>query len=459
MKPNMTKKRIVYTCVVTLIVVFTTTFAILMTLERTDYRNYLQGQYSKNMYDLINSVQNIRANLSKSAIIGSSEQNIIAFSEIFRYASIANDKLHSLPISQEVLGDTSAFLSRVGDFCYSLATATSKAKELTDADYNKIDMLEEESFQLEDELNKVLSDINEGNVKWGEIRKKVTGVFAKTSGEKQISKKFEGIQKQIAQYPALIYDGPFSDNVQEIKPRILKQKQISQNKASEIVKNVLGKEKISNIKAISSDGKNNIPSYRFNVNMKNRKKNDSSVICEVSKNGGRIVYLLDNKTITNPKISEKEALKIGKNFLDRMGYKNMVSTYTMDYKKYEVINYVYNQNGIMVYPDQIKLKIALDDGKIIGIEAGKYLTSHIDNRNIPEPTITKSKAYEKISKRLKINSVKLAIIPTETNKEVLCYEFAGQYKGKNFIVYINAQTGYEQKIIEIINTPNGKLTI
>ncbi|KYH34937.1 sporulation protein YpeB [Clostridium tepidiprofundi DSM 19306] len=459
MKTNMTKKRIVYTCVVTLIVVFTTTFAILMTLERTDYRNYLQGQYSKNMYDLINSVQNIRSNLSKSAIIGSSEQNIIVFSEIFRYASIANDKLHSLPISQEVLGDTSAFLSRVGDFCYSLAASASKGKELTDADYNKIDMLEEESFQLEAELNKVLSDINEGNVKWGEIRKKVTGVFAKTSGEKQISKKFEGIQKQIAQYPALIYDGPFSDNVQEIKPRILKQKKISQHKASEIVKYVLGKEKISNIKVISSDGKTNIPSYRFNVNMKNRKKNDSSVICEVSKNGGRIVYLLDNKTITNPKISEKEALKIGKNFLERMGYKNMVSTYTLNYKKYEVINYVYNQNGIMVYPDQIKLKIALDDGEIIGVEAEKYLTSHIDNRKISEPTITKSEAYKKVGKRLKINSVKLAIVPTETNKEVLCYEFAGQYKGKNFIVYINAQTGHEQKIIEIINTPNGKLTI
>ena len=45
------------------------------------------------------------------------------------------------------------------------------------------------------------------------------------------------------------------------------------------------------------------------------------------------------------------------------------------------------------------------------------------------------------------------------NKEVLCYEFLGSYKDKNFIVYINADTGYEQRIMEIIDTPNGKLTI
>jgi len=62
---KMLKKRILYTSIVTIIVVFSTTFAILMFLERLDYRNYLQGQYSKNMYDLVSSVQNIRVEFRK----------------------------------------------------------------------------------------------------------------------------------------------------------------------------------------------------------------------------------------------------------------------------------------------------------------------------------------------------------------------------------------------------------
>ena len=47
------KKRIIYTALVILIVVFSSTFAVLMTLERNDYRNYLQGEYGKSMYDIL----------------------------------------------------------------------------------------------------------------------------------------------------------------------------------------------------------------------------------------------------------------------------------------------------------------------------------------------------------------------------------------------------------------------
>jgi len=33
----------------------------------------------------------------------------------------------------------------------------------------------------------------------------------------------------------------------------------------------------------------------------------------------------------------------------------------------------YKQGEISIYPDQVKLKIALDDGSIIGIESEKFL--------------------------------------------------------------------------------------
>jgi germination protein YpeB len=64
-----------------------------------------------------------------------------------------------------------------------------------------------------------------------------------------------------------------------------------------------------------------------------------------------------------------------------------------------------------------------------------------------------------VGKNLKISSTSLAIVPTETDKEVLCYEFVGKFNDDDFVVYINAETGYEQKILQIINTPNGQLAI
>lgn len=455
---KITKKRMIYTALVTLIVVFTSTFAILMTLERTDYRNYLQAEYSKNMYDLIDSVQNIRVNLGKAAIVGSKEQSIVVFEEIFRNASMANDKLHSLPIGQQTIGDTSKFLSQVGDFCYTLGKVSSEGKNLSDSDYASIDRLKNESFTLEQQLKKVSTDINEGRVSWGEIRKKVTGVLA--SGKEQpLVEKFQGIQKQVVQYPALIYDGPFSDNVLEIKPKIYSQKEVSQKQAEETARFIIGGDKIESMQLDTSQGKEKINSFRFLAAMKGRTDKNQRVICEISKSGGKVLYLLNDRMISNPKIDTKKVVDIGANYLKNIGYSNMTPTYSLNYENVAVINYVYKQKDYMIYPDQIKLKIALDDGSIVGIESEKYLTSHEENRNIPAPKITANQAKQRVGKRLNINNTRLAIVPTETNKEVLCYEFSGDYKDDNYIVYINAETGYEQKIIQIINTPNGQLTM
>lgn len=455
---KMLKKRILYTSAVTVIVVFSTTFAILMFLERLDYRNYLQGQYSKNMYELISSVQNIRINLGKAAIVGSREQSIVVFEEIFRHSGTANDKLHSLPIEQAVVGDTSEFLTQVGDFCYTLAKATSEGKDLSDKEYEVIDELELQSYTLQEQLNGVLSDINEGKVKWGEIRKKSTSVFAKV-GDDIVNEKFKGIQKQVVQYPALIYDGPFSDNILEIKPKIMSQKEVRESEAIKTIKNIFGEDKIESIENIAVQGKTRIPAYTFHVTFKGRDKSEPKTVMEVSKNGGRIVYLLDNRTIGKKAIDIKKAIEGGSAFIGKIGYKNMEPTYTLNYENTAVVSYVYNQGEVAIYPDQVKLKIALDDGSIIGIESEKFLVSHVEKRQIPAPKITVVKAQERVGKRLKINKISLVIIPTETNKEVLCYEFLGSYKEKDFIVYINANTGYEQRIMEIIDTPNGKLTI
>lgn len=455
---NTAKKRIVYTVVVTLIIVFSTTFSILMTLERMDYRNYLQGEYSKNMYELITAVDNIRSNLTKSAIVGSKEQSIVVFEEIFRYSAMANDKLNSLPISVEVSGGTSKFLSQVGDFSNTLIRNISEGKELSKEDYETIEKLKLQSLDLQTDLNGVLTKINEGKVNWAQIRKKATGVLAKKE-ENNVSEKFKDIQKQVAQYPALIYDGPFSDNVTEIKPKIISEKKVSKEEAMEVIKKAVGADRVQNIEEDVKASETIIPSYRFTISIKGRSDKNDVITCEISKNGGKLVYLLDNKKIEKAKIDISKAVKIGNEYLQTLGYKNMVSTYKLKYGNTAVVSYVYEQDDVRIYPDQIKLKIALDDGSITGIESQKYLVSHVEKRNLQSPAVSQETARKRVGKNLNIKTVKLGVVPTIANTEVLCYEFIGNYKEDNFVVYINAQTGFEQRILQIINTPNGELTM
>ena len=163
------------------------------------------------------------------------------------------------------------------------------------------------------------------------------------------------------------------------------------------------------------------------------------------------------REVKEEKINPDQALEIGKKFLEEKGYPNMKETYYMMQSGNIVINYAYMQDDVTVYSDLIKLKIALDNGEILGMELAGYLNCH-EERNIDKEIISKEKAKENLNKEIEIMSEGLAIIPTEFLTEILCWEFKGKVDDNEFIVYINAKNGEEEDILMIINTPNGTLT-
>ena len=112
-----------------------------------------------------------------------------------------------------------------------------------------------------------------------------------------------------------------------------------------------------------------------------------------------------------------------------------------------------------MYSDLIKVKIALDDGEILGMEATGYLNNHTE-RDLAETEISIDEAKETLNSNLEILSEGMAVIPLEDeNIEVLCYEFKGKVEDKEFLVYINVQTGEEEEILVILETEGGTLTI
>ena len=136
----------------------------------------------------------------------------------------------------------------------------------------------------------------------------------------------------------------------------------------------------------------------------------------------------------------------------------MKETYYMMQSGNIVINYAYNQDEVTIYSDLIKVKIALDNGEILGIETTGYLNSHKE-REYKEPKIGLEEAKEKINDKLEIMSENMAIIPTEWKTELVCYEFKGKIEEKEFLVYINIETGKEEDILVILDTPGGTLTV
>ena len=133
-----------------------------------------------------------------------------------------------------------------------------------------------------------------------------------------------------------------------------------------------------------------------------------------------------------------------------------------DYTVFEdtvTINYSHKEGEVTVYPDLIKVTIALDDGSVIGLEARGYLMSH-HARTLESPAVAQAQARTQVDPGLTILSAGLALIPTDGQYEVLCHEFICQASdGTHVIVYVNAKTGQEENILLLIEDENGTLTM
>ena len=163
-----------------------------------------------------------------------------------------------------------------------------------------------------------------------------------------------------------------------------------------------------------------------------------------------------NREVNSEIISQEEATEKGKSFLEEKGFTNMQETYYVTQEGVTTINYAYVQNDVIAYPDLIKVKVALDNGDILGIETTGYLNNHAE-RDVSNVLITSEEAKKNLNSKLEITSERLAIVPTEWKSEILCYEFTGNVDDKQFLVYINAENGREEDILVVTDTGSGIL--
>ena len=294
-----------------------------------------------------------------------------------------------------------------------------------------------------------------GRISWDELTKDTEIAFAQQVDNLSAST-FKNLDENFGEYAGLIYDGAFSEHMESSEKKGLVGNEIDEKQAKSIALGFIGKDRISELTFNGLIENGNIQVYDFSGQI-NNSDNNNPITISISKIGGHIVNMNYNRQIEAEVISQEEANELGKEFLESRGITNMKETYYLKEGGIVTINYAYEQENVVVYPDLIKLKIALDNGEILGIETTGYLNNHTQ-RNIPEAKISQEEAKENLNKNLEITSQGFAIIPTEWKTEIFCYEFKGKINETDFLVYINAENGREENILVIIDTPNGILT-
>jgi germination protein YpeB len=431
--------------------------------ERRQLEVTLNNNYYSTFYELTENVQSLTVLLSKILVAEAPNQDRLIFMEIWQRANAAQINLTQLPLPDAMMVRTSKYFTQVGDYAYSFfksgtpGTPTVKTKkewETLNRLYKKADSLNTELVDLEKQLS-------QGKLYLSELKKGTSGVIQREK-PKLAKASFNDIEKHMEDLPVLIYDGPFSEHLEKRKPMAINGARISAPRAQSIALTFVerqssnGKYRVE--KANLDRGK--IPAYRVElVSRHPLRPKEGKVTLAVSQQGGRVLWLTRDRKINPPQISLAKAREIARRYLEERGYKDMVPVYFETIGGMIIFNFAATQDKVVLYPDQVKVTIALDTGEVVGFEANAFYMIHHKRKLLP-PRLTVTQARKKLSPRLQVRTNgRLVVIPTGPEQEKLTYEFQGQLGKDTFLIYINALDGQEEKILRLVRNQEGILAL
>lgn len=409
----------------------------------TGYKNQLELNYQQSLTELSECLDGINTDLTKSLYSNSQGEIYDLSRDLYSQCATAKNAMSRLPVSQMELANTYKFLSQAADYAQYIGSKLEDGKKISNEEHKTLVKLAGYAQKFSDSTEEMVKIVEAGG--------KIVNGDVSSNNEinvKSLSNAFSNSAETFEDFPTLLYDGPFSDQILNKKSKLVSEAEVkTRDECKKIAARCLdvSQSRVS----FEADEQSKLPCYAFNC---------ARYTVSVTKQGGYIKSILYSGAIDTTSISESNAVNIAKRFLKSIGYDNMAESYYSVSNNICTINFAYCKNNIYYYGDLIKCGVSMKDGKIVSLDAATYLTNHIE-RNSFKAKLSAEKCQKNISKHLIVNSVKRCVIPKENGSEKACYEFncTGKDTGEDALIYINCSTGEEEDIMLLISNENGTL--
>lgn len=422
-----------------------------------DYEIYIEANYEHAFGELVTSMSAVDTALQKCLYATSPSMAGAICTEVFGKAQTAQMALSILPFSEIELEQTAGFISKVGDYAFALSRSAAKGNSYTDEERENIKALSNAATILAQNLEQMQSDMSDGYLSMDELsasKERLSEAEEQMEGAPiTLSGGMKLVEQEFPEIPTLIYDGPFSEHLSGVTSDLLEnEEEVSQDEARRAAASFLGMREAMVYESGTCEG--DIPCYYFTAETEG-----GELMLAISAAGAKPVSMICSAITGEETVSIEDAVKRAADFIKRRGFESMKESYHMKNDGSVTVNYAYEQDGVVCYSDLVKVTVALDTGKVCGFECKGYLMNH-KQRELPAVAVNAETAREKVASELEIISENLALVPTEGQNEILCHEFVCQTEDeRHYIVYVNAETGEQEKILILLEDDNGSLTI
>ena len=407
--------------------------------EALDARQAAERTRIENLYHRIDDdLNDVDVSLSKLSAASSPRQSVLLLGDVWRSTGSAGAAMALLPLSHADNSQMCQFITRCGDYAHALMGRVLQGRALTDEDKKQLQDMRTACAQIRQIADEAIQSgdfVAADNVDGG--------CYEQSQSEAAIS-----------EYPTLIYDGPFSESAENQAPKRDPGERITAQQAQ------LAAQKLFPGCAVKASAyvPGALPVYELTLETADRGEVDLSL----TEQGGELLSYMASPTGDKndpPSDEESEKLKAAAlAFLQELGVEDPAAAYAQYYQGVAVLNFAPRQAGVILYSDLVKVYMDRETGEVMGVDARNYRLNH-RTRALPKRKITQQQAAEYVSGSLQVEHVDLALIPLTQQTEVLCYEFKATQNDTFYIVYINAITGEEEQIFQVINSQEGDLVV
>ncbi len=408
-------------------------------LTPTKNDNLLEYSYQKSYYDTVERVKNMDLNLSK--VIASKDQVAMQgyLMDLAINSELAENNIQQLPLQDESKYYTSKLINQIGDYAKYLNKKIARGESLTEQEKTTLFRLSVANATLLDTLNQTTSGMDE-NFSFTALSEQKDSAFLQSLTE---------LENLSVEYPELIYDGPFSDGVDNKEIKGLTGENITEAGAKEEFTKIFSNLGLTDIQnAGELNGK--IECFNLSATV-----NGDLLYAQISKIGGKLIMFDYAGSCNATSFDESSAKAKAEEFLAGLGLQDMKAVWSDISNNAYTFNFAYTQNNVVVYADLIKVRVCAETNMVIGMEATGYYINHTE-RIIGNPVITEKKARSYVSDDMEVQKGRLVLVPVG-EMEKLCYEFEGWLDDSVYYIYIDAVTGKQVELLKVITSTEGNL--
>ena len=389
--------------------------------------------------ELCDAVDGMDAALKKSAYAVSPGMTATLCAEIYSRSQTASASLGALPFPIQELEQTASFLATAGDYAVYLLRRGGGGEDMTDEDRENLRQLSDSAALLSENLRQLRADTADGRA----------DAAAESGDVPSLSDSFLQMEQEFPDLPALVYDGPFSSDVAERSPRMLQgAKDVDRDAAALVASGFLGIR--TNLASAVGDTAGKLPVWRIAA---------GDYIVSITRQGGYVAQAISSRVPTRTVLSVADALAAARGILERRRLGPMAESYHILEENALTVTYCARDGEAICYPDMVKITVAMDNGELLRYDAEGYLTCH-GPRDLPAAAFSAAEAAEKVPEALELLEQRLAVIPSLGTREIFCRELICRSEdGQHWLLYFNAETGAQERILLLLEDESGTLAL